>query len=328
MKAAIIGAGLMGTWHADAARHAGISISLVVDPDEIAGRRLAAKVGARWSAEMGRLSESGATSAHVCSSSSKHAEHVTAVLSAGLHCISEKPVAQTETETRALFEQAERSGRVLCASHQFLFQPGTLRAIEQLATLGALRHSMATCCTAGARVDSQADYVIADIVTHPLSVLRRLIPEGFGDVSWDAHSSGPGEALIVAGLPAASHTILLSTHGRPTRNDMTIIGDRASCHIDFFHGFSTIESGEVSRARKAVRPFTGAASTLIAAAATLAQRTVAWEPAFPGLRELVRRYYAAIESGDTTGPVTPSETIAVSAARDRILDRLGFRKSS
>jgi predicted dehydrogenase len=328
MKAAIIGAGLMGTWHADAARHAGVSICLVIDPDEIAGRKLAAKVGAQWSADMGRLPGSGATSAHVCSSSSKHAEHVTAVLAAGLHCISEKPVAQTETETRALFEHAERSGRVLCASHQFLFQPGTLRAIEQLATLGILRHSMTTCCTAGAGVDTQADDVIADIVTHPLSVLRRLIPHEFGDISWDALYAGPGEALVLAGLPTASHTILLSTHGRPTRNDMTIIGDRASCHIDFFHGFSTTESGEVSRARKAVRPFTGAASTLIAAAVSLSQRALTWEPAFPGLRELVRRYYAAIESGDATGPVTPSETIAVSAARDRILDRLGLRKIS
>src|SRR5512141_1757133 len=212
MKAAIIGAGLMGTWHADAARHAGVSICLVIDPDEIAGRKLAAKVGAQWSSDIGRLSGSGAASVHVCSSSSKHAGHVTAALSAGLHCISEKPVAQTETETRALFEHAERSGRILCASHQFLFQPGTLRAIEQITTLGAIRHSMATCCTAGAGADTQADVVSGDIVTHPLSVLRRLIPHEFGDISWDAHSAGPGEALIVAASPTASHTILLSTH--------------------------------------------------------------------------------------------------------------------
>jgi len=58
-----------------------------------------------------------------------------------------------------------------------------------------------------------------------------------------------------------------------------------------------------------------------AAAINLAARSARHEPAYPGLRELVRRLYTAIR-GQTAGPISPAETLAVAEARDRLLHLL------
>jgi hypothetical protein len=74
----------------------------------------------------------------------------------------------------------------------------------------------------------------------------------------------------------------------------------------------------VSRRRKVAHPFLLAGGTLWSAAANLAARAARREPAYPGLRELVSRFYAAVRY-DTEPPVAAAETLAVAAARDALL---------
>ncbi len=97
------------------------------------------------------------------------------------------------------------------------------------------------------------------------------------------------------------------------------MGTDATAHADLFHGFATIDRGRGTRARKLAGPFSRSTRTLVGAGANLAARTIAWETASPGLRELVRRTYAAILGGGAP-PISDGETIAVAVARDRILE--------
>ena len=73
----------------------------------------------------------------------------------------------------------------------------------------------------------------------------------------------------------------------------------------------------MSRMRKIARPFTLASANLAGATANLARRALRREQAYPGLRELIRRFYAA-GTGIEADPIPPEETIAVTRAVDRV----------
>ena len=105
--------------------------------------------------------------------------------------------------------------------------------------------------------------------------------------------------------------------GRPTTNQLEIIGERGTITVDLFHGFAVTFGGTVSRRTKVTRPFTVAASTAAAAAANLAGRAWRREPAYPGLRELLSRFYAAVR-GQGPNPISPAETIAIARACERL----------
>jgi hypothetical protein len=111
--------------------------------------------------------------------------------------------------------------------------------------------------------------------------------------------------------------MLISLAGRPTRNTLRLVGAGGTAHLDLFHGFSTVESGAVSRSRKIVRPFSHAVTTLGAAAANLARRAATREPAYPGLQRLVEGFYAAVSRG-APPPIDTAEIRDVALARDRI----------
>src|SRR5678816_1924030 len=90
----------------------------------------------------------------------------------------------------------------------------------------------------------------------------------------------------------------VSMRARPTENSLTIRCDGGTVRANLFHGYATIERGAPSRLEKLGRPFAGSTQALGAAAANLVARAVRREPAYPGLRELVRRFHlASAQSG-------------------------------
>jgi hypothetical protein len=106
---------------------------------------------------------------------------------------------------------------------------------------------------------------------------------------------------------------------RPTENSLTARCDQATIRANLFHGFATIERGAASRLDKVVRPFAATSQVLRVAAANLARRAVRREPAYPGLRELVRRFHLAC-AGFGPSPISADESIDVARARDMIRD--------
>ena len=127
-----------------------------------------------------------------------------------------------------------------------------------------------------------------------------------------------GELRALALADTTSLEIVLTARGRPTSTSLEVMGTEGTARADLFHGFATVDRGRASRTTKLTGPFTRSTRTLVGAGMNLAARTITWETAYPGLRELVRRTYAAIANGDAP-PITRAETIAVAAARDRIL---------
>ena len=317
LRAAIVGAGLMGRWHAHAVRRAGACVAAVVDSDPARAVALARHHGARSAAFLRDVLGS-VDVVHVCTPTSSHAALVTEALDAHRHVLAEKPLAVSAAETRRLVELAAARGAIICPVHQFPWQRGVLKVLQALPSLGTVRHVDVVTCSAGAtRIeDLDTDAVAIDILPHPLAVLARVLPSVLSE-AWTVRKTGAGEYRLLTCASGASVTVLISMAGRPTVNAMRVIADAGTAHVNLFHGYAVIERGSVSRLGKVIEPFAIATTTLATAGLNLAVRAVRREPAYPGLNELTACFYAAVASGSEP-PIPGAETMAIAEAVDGV----------
>lgn len=317
-RAAIVGAGLMGRWHADSAVRAGGAVTVVADVDLARAGALARRHGA-VACNPDELGDGSPVDvAHVCTPLNTHAAVAGALLRAGIPTLIEKPLARDPEETEALLRLASERGVPVCAVHQFPFQAGFRRTLADRDALGALLHVDYVASTAGGvgRPALELESIVADILPHPISLLCRLLPGPMHALPWATARPAPGEFRAQASAGGTSIGLLVSLSGRPTRNTLRLVGSKASAHVDLFHGFATREPGHVSRLRKATRPFTYSGATLVAAAANLGARALRREPAYPGLRALVQAFYRTLAEG---GPPPVSAEEMRDVARTRAL---------
>ena len=324
LRAAIIGAGLMGRWHADAVGRAGGTVAIIADPDPDRAAELAEQFGAPSTVRIGdALSRHVADVVHVTTPPEEHVYAIRAALESGLHVLAEKPLAPSAAVTAELYSIATSKNVLLCPVHQSLFQSGVIELLRDAQKLGRVRQVAVVICTAGANGgdDAARDRLVCDVLPHPLSLAARIVPGGITGTRWQAARATSGEVQVSGVREGVSISLLVSTRGRPTRNSLAVTGEAGSMHADLFHGFSFVEQRKLSRVGKIVRPFDVAAGTLKAATINLARRAIRREPAFPGLRELISRFYAAIESSGAP-PISMAETLEVAAERDTIIRAL------
>lgn len=325
MRVGIIGAGLMGRWHADAARRAGARVVAVVDLDEARAQALANRhPGAEARADGKRLLAEGRLDvAHVCTPLESHAVLAETAMEAGISVLVEKPLATDLSATRLLTARARETGTRLCPVHQFPFQRGFRRALAGLRTAGPLRHVEMTICSAGGTGRDEAGLhdLIAEVLPHPLSMTKALLPRGLKSCDWCVACHRAGEAHLHGRAGDVSVEVLLSMASRPTENSLRMRCENGTWEVDLFHGFGVLLPGGVSRRRKITLPFERATRILGHAASNLAGRALRREPAYPGLRTLVQEFYSAVR-GEREPPISLEESEEIAGARDEILARL------
>jgi predicted dehydrogenase len=334
IRACIVGAGLMGRWHAWAAEKAGGQVAAVVDPNLAAASALAARHrGAGTEAELEKALREGRFEVlHVCSPSESHYRIAELALNAGLSVIVEKPLTPQAAETEILFDRAESQGSLICPVHQFLFQDGTLFAKTALSRVGKLIHLQGVFCSAGGEGPRAArlDAIAEEILPHPLSLMQAFLPTGLPESGWEISRPGRGEIRVSGEASGVSLSIFVSMNSRPTVCAFQIFGENGTIHLNLFHGYAVVEPGAVSRWRKMIQPFDLSARTLAAAAINLGRRAVQWQPAYPGLSRLVGEFYRAARAG-TEPPIARADVAAVARVRelltprDEVAGKLGAR---
>ncbi|CAN5907963.1 hypothetical protein BH23GEM7_BH23GEM7_31170 [soil metagenome] len=321
LRAVVVGAGLMGRWHAHALVRSGGSLRAIIDPRAERAHALAASyAGARVFPDLeALLAAERVDVVHICTPAETHVELAGLAITGGCHTLVEKPLAPSAAATAELLRLAAERQVLLCPVHQFLFQPGVLRLQREIHRITPLLHIDSVACSAGAEGlgEEARDRVAFDILPHPLSLLARLLPRSFGAADWQLLHPAAGELRVTGVAEGASLSLLLSMNGRPTCNLLRVIGGAGTAHLDLFHGFSVIESGAVSRTRKILKPITLSGRQLAGATHNLLRRALRWEPAYPGLRELVRRFYGAARA-NRSAPVTPEEILTVTSTLDRL----------
>jgi predicted dehydrogenase len=260
---------------------------------------------------------------HVCTPTASHVALARQVLQGGRHLLIEKPLAASVADTAALLAEAESRQRLICPTHQFVFQRGMRRLVHELASIGALRHIEFTMCSAGAAGRPGMEDAVADeILPHPLSILQRVLQRPIADLEWVVRRPLAGELHAIAGIAGAAIGLTVSMTGRPTVNGAVLIGTAGTFEIDLFHGYAVRYGGGVSRARKAAQPLARSAALGATAALNLARRALHGQPAYPGLWELVDEFYRACATGGPS-PISPADTLDVALA----VERLGRREA-
>jgi predicted dehydrogenase len=315
MRAAIVGAGLMGRWHADAVSRLGIPIVAVVDTQLGAAEILAGRIGAavRTFEDLAACLDRFAVDVvHVCTPPSGHTPLVLFAVERGCHVLVEKPLAPTLGETEAILDSARRRGVRVNPVHQFPFQNGVRRLLARTSELGELVRIVYRTSSAGGlgRSPSERHALLAEILPHPVSLFHRFMP-GFDPLQLEVLVQA--EDLRVAGRHGTTYLeAFITLRGRPPCNELQITGTRASALADLFHGYSILDRGAASGAGKLVRPFAFSGRQLVAATANGVQRAARLELAYPGLRELIHDFYASLATA--TAPPISDEEIVASAA--------------
>ena len=326
LSAAVVGAGLMGRWHALAAQHAGASVVGIVDPDPHRAASLARQLRlAHPAASLEELLRNNSIDViHVCTPSGSHFASALTALDAGCHVLVEKPFAEDLVSAKRLVDAATMHGRIVCPVHQFLFQRGALAAKAHLRALGPLRHIEMEICSAGAQSTPESREAVAiEILPHPLAFAAWLCDTPITAGDWDCRQVTAGELTVFASVGDVGFSARISMRGRPPANRLRLVAERGTLHLDLFHGFSIVERSGVSKVAKLVRPFLFAAKICVAASGNLLARSLHAEMAYPGLRELVRRFYRAA-SGHGPNPIPTDEMLAVMAVWDSLRHQLQF----
>ncbi|MDE3091334.1 MAG: Gfo/Idh/MocA family oxidoreductase [Chloroflexota bacterium] len=321
IRVGIVGAGLMGRWHAHEVPRAGGRLIAVADIDSPSAERLAHASHALAFVSVDDLfAQIKIDVLHVCTPPETHAELAERALSAGVHVVVEKPLAPDFETTERLLKLAQSTGRLLIPVHQFAFQRGVSSALARLKQIAPLIHLDVTIATAGGegKDDDARGSLISEILPHPLTLLYRFLPRGLEGVVWNVCRPMPGELRVMGRAERIGLTINLSTRARPTRNLLTVMGERGFVQVDLFHGFAVFENGTVSRAQKILHPIAWSARSFIAANQNLILRAWRNEPAYPGLRELIGAVYRSI-SVDSPAPIASAEILAVARARDELI---------
>lgn len=323
-RVAIVGAGLMGRWHARAAARAGSTVVAVADPEPTRAAALALRhPGAHATDSLeAALAVGGIDIVHLCTPLGSHLPLALEALAGGCHVLVEKPFTDSLESTRAVLAAAHLQQRLVAPVHQFPFQHGVRRALQLLPAIGPLRHLGYLACSAGAvgRSPEATDLVAEEILPHPLSLMACLFPGIIEQAQWQVGRPLPGEWQVGTSLADVAISIVVSMAGRPPVNEMRLIGERGTIHLDLFHGHATVEGGGTSRYRKIVRPIAVGLRQSVGAVTNLVRRLGQGEPAYPGLNALVAAFHAAARDGSAS-PVPPDEILAIATARERIIGR-------
>ncbi len=249
LRAAIVGAGLMGRWHAAFLRKAGITVAAICDPDRAAADRLRrenrdAEIFSSLSSCLDAMDELAVV--HLCTPGPQHLVDAERALGRDLHVLCEKPISARADETERLLALAMRRQRILCPVHQYVFQDGVTNVMKRLPALGRALSLDLDFVSAGAQgaADSGLNAVAADILPHPLSLARRMTRADLPLEGWSVVLNASGELHVLGQAQECAIRIGISMSGRPPRAEMSLTASRGTAHADLFHGFSFEEPGK------------------------------------------------------------------------------------
>lgn len=300
LQAAIVGAGLMGSWHARYASRCS-RIAYVADPNSERASKLARKFpGALPLASLDECLNQGAVDVvHVCTPTNLHFALSRQALEAGAHVLVEKPAAENADQTERLLQLARSRNKRFAASLQLPYQSGFREFLQQRDSLGdAVRVEFSASTAGGDGLDSaQREQVLWEILPHPLSVFVALAGQQALQAAWRVERFDDQELALSADVSRARWSIFLSLRARPRALKLSWQGSRGRADVDFYHGYSATSRGDDSRLDKALRPFEEASGQILRAGSNLLGRAVRGESAYPGLSALVADFYGSLSEG-------------------------------
>ncbi|MBV8784613.1 MAG: Gfo/Idh/MocA family oxidoreductase [Gammaproteobacteria bacterium] len=171
IRAAVIGVGYLGRFHAQKyAQAAGCTLVAVADPEAAAREAVAREVGTRAVADYrSLLGEVDAVS--IVTPTPLHYPIARACLEAGAHVLLEKPITESAAEARELIALAARARRVLQVGHLERFNAAILAAEPHLRAPRFIEcHRLAPYRERGTDVN-----VVLDLMIHDIDIVQTIV---------------------------------------------------------------------------------------------------------------------------------------------------------
>jgi predicted dehydrogenase/nucleoside-diphosphate-sugar epimerase len=316
LRVGLVGCGKMGLHHLKAISRAsratvvGIADPLA-DPEALQGLvppdvRIVPDVGAL-------LAEARPDVVHVVTPPQTHAAIAGALIEAGVHVYVEKPFATSKVEAQGLLSLAAEHGVQVCAGHQNLFERPAILAREQIGTLGRVVHIESFFSFRQVRRTITPVDQVMDILPHAVYPLVDQMRAGTGlydapiaVAGLDVRTSGDVYALLRLG--DCTGVLLVTLSGRPIEQYQTIVGTNGMMRADYVTGSVTRLLGPGTGPGILLTPYRRAWQTLKGATRNVAGIVFGRHSSYPGLTELVKRFYESITSR-STNPMTPQSIV-------------------
>jgi len=201
VRAAIIGTGFIGPAHVEAARRiGGVELVALAEADPDLARRKAAALGIPRATGDYRelLADPTIEVIHNCTPNRLHFEINRAILRAGKHVISEKPLAMSSAQTRALVGEAEQAGVLAAVDFNYRFYPlvQEMRAMAADGRLGRLYLAQGSYLQDWLYLETDYNWrlepalggsprAVGDIGSHWFDLFRHVSGEEVAEVSAD-----------------------------------------------------------------------------------------------------------------------------------------------
>jgi predicted dehydrogenase len=253
LRAAVIGAGHMGNYHAQKlVTLDGVELVAVVDADLLRARAIAAKTSGAAYADYRELL-SGLDCAFIATPTEHHHRIARDCLNAGVHVLIEKPITNTVAQARELVALAEQRGLVVQVGHAERFNAAFTAAQSHLQTPRYIEaHRLSPFRGRSTDID-----VVLDLMIHDIDLTLALVAAR----ETHAASSPPRENVSASSPPREN----VSASSPPPVKELHAMGSRvltdqvdiANARIAFANGcVATLTASRVStKAMRKIRGF-------------------------------------------------------------------------
>lgn len=239
MKLGIIGAGRLGSFHADkAAAHPSVDLTAVFDTSEQSAQTLAQKHSIRQCSSLEELFPL-VDAVVIAVPTVRHAELGLPCLRQGKHVLMEKPMCASRDDAQKLVDAAKRANAVLQIGHVEVFNPAWTAAQPLLqdvkdgvpAQIDAVR-------TSGYTFRSTDIGTVFDMMIHDIDLVLSLVPAKVATIDANGFNiiGGPFEDKANVRIRFENGTVANLTSSRaepkPVRK-MKITMPSSTVHIDF-----------------------------------------------------------------------------------------------
>jgi nucleoside-diphosphate-sugar epimerase/predicted dehydrogenase len=301
-----------------------VRVAAVCDVDAERARAFAAEAeGAEAVSDVDALLRAGLDAVHVLTPPTSHADTAVTALERGMHVLVEKPMATTAAAAARMQTAAAAARRLVCVDHNRLFDPVIVRARQMIET-GALGTLVSAEAYQGVNVQEGGPAAAPlamwlNLAPHPLYLLRAFIGE-IGE--WHALAGPLGEIRAVLRGGRALGFLCFSPGATPYLNALTLHGTKATLHIDL--NTMTLVQRRTRRlpsmlAKAALNVDVGM-QLFASTARTTLQVATGRMGTYPGIGEVVRRFYEAVATGGPA-PVGAEDGHAVVTLLEGLWDR-------
>ena len=262
---------------------------------------------------------------HICTPPDTHSALARLALQSGAHVYIEKPFTLTERDAEEVVSLAKGKGLNVCAGHQLLFESPTLFAAEHLPKLGRILHVESYFSFKPVRYSRDGKTAISpleqlvDILPHPvyllLYFLKNKAPRTQNPVeirALEVKASGSVHGILRCGEVIGSLNVTLE--GRPIESYIKIVGTNGYLYADYVRGAVIVLPGPgVSAISKILNPYRQSWQTVSGTTRALFKRVFKKQKSYPGLLEIIGRFYERAGAGlpDAEGDASIVETVAI-----------------